>query len=53
MLYDFVGNPDNDELSVEAGAIVQIVIKDESGWWRAQDALGKEGFVPHNYLETV
>lgn len=44
---------DESELSIETGNILIIYKKDDSGWWFAKDENGSEGFVPHNYVESV
>jgi myosin-1 len=38
------------EIAIEAGDILEIIEKDENGWWLARKN-GVEGWVPSNYLE--
>lgn len=38
------------EFSFEKGDTMEIIEKDENGWWLARSG-GKEGWVPSNYLE--
>jgi myosin-1 len=41
---------DTDELSFQEGQIIELVKKDESGWW--QGRIGpKNGLFPANYVE--
>ncbi|KAI8340325.1 P-loop containing nucleoside triphosphate hydrolase protein [Chlamydoabsidia padenii] len=48
-IYPF--HSDNDgEVSFEEGTILEVVEKDDNGWWLAR-LDGKEGWVPNNYLE--
>ncbi|KAI9220376.1 P-loop containing nucleoside triphosphate hydrolase protein [Blastocladiella britannica] len=41
------------ELSITAGEIVDVVTKQDGGWWLAKNAAGAEGWVPADYLELV
>jgi len=51
-LFDY--DPQNDgELAIKEGEILTITEKDESGWWYAITADGKEGFVPASYVEPA
>lgn len=52
-LYEFKGDPKNEELPFKAGDIVTVLEQDSSGWWLARDKSGTEGFVPYNYLELL
>ncbi|ORZ34063.1 P-loop containing nucleoside triphosphate hydrolase protein [Catenaria anguillulae PL171] len=52
LLYAFQGQ-DAGELSVEAGEQVEVVTKQDGGWWMAKNAQGKEGWVPESYLELI
>ena len=52
-LYQFQGDPNNDELPFNVGDILQVVERDESGWWLARDSQGREGFIPHNYVAEL
>lgn len=51
--FDFNGDYENDELPFKQGQYLTVLEKDDSGWWRAQDEAGKEGFIPHNYVKAV
>ncbi|KAL2155005.1 hypothetical protein VTH82DRAFT_3681 [Thermothelomyces myriococcoides] len=49
VLYDFTGQRDN-ELSVKAGQIIEIVQKENNGWWLAKTSTG-QAWVPAAYVE--
>ncbi|KAH7027795.1 P-loop containing nucleoside triphosphate hydrolase protein [Microdochium trichocladiopsis] len=49
VLYDFAGQRDN-ELTVKAGDIVEIVQKENNGWWLAKNSAG-QAWVPAAYVE--
>ncbi|OAA34290.1 myosin-5 [Metarhizium rileyi] len=49
VLYDFNGQRDN-ELSIKAGDILEIVQKENNGWWLAKNDLG-QAWVPAAYVE--
>ncbi|KAG6041812.1 class II myosin [Claviceps citrina] len=49
VLYDFNGQRDN-ELSVQAGDVLEIVQKENNGWWLAKTELG-QAWVPAAYVE--
>lgn len=50
-LYEFNGDVENEELPFKTGEILTILEEDNSGWWLAKNELGKQGYVPHNYIE--
>ncbi|CAG8462906.1 1750_t:CDS:10 [Ambispora leptoticha] len=50
-IYDF-NSTDSGELSFVKDDILQIVEKDDNGWWLAKKD-GKQGWVPSNYLEEI
>jgi len=51
-MFDY--DPQNDgELAIKEGEILIITEKDESGWWYATSADGREGFVPASYVEPA
>jgi myosin I len=50
-LYDFA-TEDTGELSFKSGDILNILQKDDNGWWLAEKD-GQQGWVPSNYLEEV
>ena len=52
-LYDYHGVPEQDELPFHAGDVLVITEQDPSGWWRAKNSKGDEGFIPHNYVEQI
>ncbi|KAI3634399.1 hypothetical protein MIR68_008003 [Amoeboaphelidium protococcarum] len=52
-LFDFEGDAANEELPFKAGEILTVLEQDDSGWWSARNGAGKEGFIPHNYVEKV
>ena len=44
--------PDSEtELEIKKGEHVNVIKKDISGWWFAQNEDGSSGWVPANYLE--
>eukprot|EP01137_Pigoraptor_chileana_P027899 Opistho-2@11102 len=51
-LYDYEAS-DVDELSFKAGDIIQIVNKDNEGWWQGKIGTGKAGLFPSNYVEMM
>ncbi|ORY80358.1 P-loop containing nucleoside triphosphate hydrolase protein [Protomyces lactucae-debilis] len=48
-LYDFVGQTAG-ELSMTAGEVIEIVSKEDNGWWLGRKN-GVEAWVPANYVE--
>ena len=48
-LYDYDAT-DTDELTFREGDLIEIVKKDESGWWSGKFK-GKEGLFPNNYVD--
>uniref|UniRef100_A0A8B9LBH8 Nephronophthisis 1 n=1 Tax=Astyanax mexicanus TaxID=7994 RepID=A0A8B9LBH8_ASTMX len=50
-LSDFTGEEEGD-LTVQKGAVLRVLQKNEDGWWLAQDAKGNKGLVPRNYLKV-
>ncbi|ROT43635.1 hypothetical protein SODALDRAFT_43707 [Sodiomyces alkalinus F11] len=51
VLYDFDGQREN-ELSVKAGEVIEIVQKENNGWWLGKNASG-QAWVPAAYVEEV
>ncbi|KAL1898511.1 class II myosin [Sporothrix stenoceras] len=51
VLYDFAGQKDN-EMSIKAGQIIEIVQKENNGWWLAK-INDKQAWVPAAYVEEV
>ncbi|KAH6657271.1 P-loop containing nucleoside triphosphate hydrolase protein [Truncatella angustata] len=51
VLYDFAGQKDN-ELTVKAGDVIEIVQKENNGWWLAKNA-GSQAWVPAAYVEEI
>ncbi|POR35779.1 Myosin-1 [Tolypocladium paradoxum] len=49
VLYDFAGQKEN-ELSIRAGELLEIVQKESNGWWLAKNAQG-QAWVPAAYVE--
>ncbi|KAJ4296997.1 class II myosin [Collariella sp. IMI 366227] len=49
VLYDFAGQREN-ELSITAGQLIEIVQKESNGWWLAKDGPG-QAWVPAAYVE--
>lgn len=49
VLYDFQGQREN-EMSIKAGQIIEIVQKEENGWWLAKIG-GSQAWVPAAYVE--
>jgi hypothetical protein len=42
----------SDELTLNAGLIVNVINKFEDGWWRIESE-GNYGLYPSNYLEEI
>lgn len=51
-LYTFEKGGDN-ELSVEAGQLLEVLNETDSMWWLCRKDVGEEGFVPVDYVEIV
>ncbi|KAM0329158.1 hypothetical protein ACHAQA_004454 [Verticillium albo-atrum] len=51
VLYDFDGQKEN-ELSIKAGDIIEIVQKENNGWWLGKSG-GQQAWVPAAYVEEV
>ncbi|KAI1867647.1 hypothetical protein JX265_007449 [Neoarthrinium moseri] len=51
VLYDFAGQKEN-ELTVKAGDIIEIVQRENNGWWLAKNASG-QAWVPAAYVEEI
>ncbi|KAI1338339.1 P-loop containing nucleoside triphosphate hydrolase protein [Xylariaceae sp. FL0016] len=49
VLYDFAGQREN-ELSIKAGDMLEIVQKENNGWWLAKNSAG-QAWVPSAYVE--
>ena len=50
-LYDYQAQ-DAEELSLSAGDIVNLLRKEDSGWW-VGELKGKKGLFPYNYVEEI
>merc|ERR550539_1654389 len=51
-LYDY-DSQENDEISIKAGDIFELVREDDvTGWWTGK-VNGQEGFFPGNYVEKI
>ncbi|XP_068087963.1 sorting nexin-9 isoform X2 [Hyperolius riggenbachi] len=54
VLYDFVAEPGNNELTVKEGEVLSITNKDVGGGWiEAKNSQGDRGLVPVDYIEFV
>ncbi|KAI9325314.1 hypothetical protein DFJ73DRAFT_869932 [Zopfochytrium polystomum] len=56
MMYDFEAAPGSQELSAAAGDVLEVLEKQDDGWWKAKLFVGgvwKEGFIPGNYTEAA
>lgn len=42
----------NDELGFQAGETLTI-LKQEGQWWSAKNAQGRQGVIPHNYVQLI
>ncbi|KAK8104181.1 myosin-1 [Apiospora kogelbergensis] len=51
VLYDFAGQKEN-ELTIKAGDIIEVVQKENNGWWLAKNASG-QAWVPAAYVEAI
>ena len=49
---DFEGDSKNTQLTLKTGDSVQVICKDESGWWMATDG-ESTGWVPSDFLQPV
>ncbi|RKO93298.1 hypothetical protein BDK51DRAFT_34406, partial [Blyttiomyces helicus] len=56
-LFDFEATPNSQELTIKAGDELDILEKQEDGWWKVRTAdpstMTREGFVPGNYTEEL
>ena len=52
VLHDFAAEVDGD-LTLKAGTVVQVVEKEESGWWRGKYDGGAIGVFPSNFVEVI
>ncbi|XP_028569738.2 unconventional myosin-If [Podarcis muralis] len=50
-LYQYVGQ-DVDEISFNAGDVIDILMEDPSGWWKGR-LHGREGLFPGNYVQKI
>lgn len=48
---DYEGDPDNQEIDLQEGEILEILHKSESGWWCVKNEEGEVGWAPSNFLE--
>jgi SH3-like domain-containing protein len=53
VLYEFVGNAAEGELSVATGETVHIIQPEVEGWVKVRSAKNQEGFVPASYLDGM
>ncbi|XP_067845223.1 palmitoyltransferase ZDHHC14 isoform X3 [Heptranchias perlo] len=54
VLYNFIAEPGNDELTVKEGEIITIANRDVGGGWcEATNAQGVTGLVPTDYVEMI
>ena len=44
---------DTDEVSLDTAEIVEILRKDESGWWTGKRSNGETGLFPGSYVQMV
>ena len=42
-----------NEISLRMGSVVEVVDKNENGWWLVQNEEGQTGWAPAGYLEPV
>ncbi|KAK0630006.1 myosin-1 [Bombardia bombarda] len=50
VLYDFASETDS-ELSIRAGQVIEIIKKEDNGWWLAALQAGQQAWVPAAYVE--
>lgn len=48
---DYEGDPDNEEIDLEEGEMLEVLHKSESGWWCVRNEEGEVGWAPSNFLE--
>ncbi|KAM9317057.1 sorting nexin-9 [Gastrophryne carolinensis] len=54
VLYEFVAEPGNNELTVKEGEIINVTNKDVGGGWiEVQNSHGDRGLVPTDYVEFM
>ena len=53
VIYDFVGDEEEFQLSLSAGDYVYIIEKHETGWWWTEAMDGKTGYFPESYLKIT
>lgn len=44
---------DATDLPLQAGEVVTIIAKTSADWWTCQNASGKQGLVPANYMTEL
>lgn len=52
-LYVFKGDDAKEELSFELDETLEVLETKDKDWYRARNASGKEGFIPHNYVKQL
>lgn len=52
VLHNFDAEVDGD-LTLQAGTVVQVVEKEESGWWRGKYDGGQIGVFPSNFVQAI
>lgn len=53
-LYDFSGEPNTSELSINSGEVLTVTRTDVGeGWWEGCNSMGKTGLFPAAYVEQV
>ena len=48
-MYDYQAQR-SDELSMKRGDVVTVLYRDNDNWWMGENAEGKQGFFPANYV---
>ena len=51
VIEDYEGDPDNQEIDLQEGEILQILHKSDNGWWCVRNEQGEMGWAPSNFLE--
>jgi len=51
-MWDYTPDVSNEELGFKAGDVLNIIVEEESGWWKCE-LNGKSGWAPANFLQKL